>query len=382
VQQLTKTYGDGRVAVRYLARVRKDGTLTRIGTFTTQKAAEAAYRRALTQLESGNYVEKKARKTPFLDVANHWLAPHPGTWAPRTLATNKDIVDRRLKALHKLPISAVTYEVVTRTLSGWTNDGLAHGTRKRSYAVLKAVLADAERRDLISRNPCHKVKWKDETPPPEARLHIPSPTDVERLIVATPAPWALLVELAAYSGLRAGELAGLQVRHLNTTARTVRVEQTVADLDGALTLGKPKSHAGYRTVGDLDDDLCQRLAVHLVGKRSNDFVFGGWDDDGKPRPHSHNNFYARQFQPTARKLGLSVRFHDLRHYYASLLFDLGLTPLEVAARLGHHDGAFTLRTYGHLFAKDDTGLGKRIADRRAAARKASGNVVPLRAVAG
>ena len=77
-----------------------------------------------------------------------------------------------------------------------------------------------------------------------------------------------------------------------------------------------------------------------------------------------------------------MRFHDLRHFNASMLFDEGLMPLEVAARLGHHDGTFTLRTYGHLFARDDAGLGSRLAPRRAAARKASGSVVPLRAVSG
>lgn len=65
-----------------------------------------------------------------------------------------------------------------------------------------------------------------------------------------------------------------------------------------------------------------------------------------------------------------MRFHDLRHYNASLLFDEGLSPLEVAHRLGHHDGAFTLRTYGHLFAKEDSGLGLRIAARRLAAQSA------------
>ncbi len=159
------------------------------------------------------------------------------------------------------------------------------------------------------------------------------------------------------------------------------MEQTVVDLNGSLTLGKPKSNAGYRDVGDLDPDLCQRLVAHLAGKRSNDYVFGGQDESGKPRPHSHRNFVKRVFQPACAALGLSMRFHDLRHFNASVLFDEGLMPLEVAARLGHHDGAFTLRTYGHLLSRDDAGLGRRIAARRAAARQATGNVVPLRKAA-
>ena len=163
------------------------------------------------------------------------------------------------------------------------------------------MLADAHRRDLISRDPCDKVKWKDEAPPPEISLKVPSPTDVERLIAKTAEPWCLLVELAAYSGLGAGELTGLQARHIDAVARSVRVEQIIMDLDGVLLIGKPRSKAGYRTVTDLDPDLCGRLAAHLVGKRSTKFVFGGRDDDGKPRPYSHRNFAVREFSPPRRR---------------------------------------------------------------------------------
>lgn len=250
--------------------------------------------------------------------------------------------------------------------------------RQRSYAVLKAVLADAVRRDLLARSPCDKIKWENEAPPVEETLVIPQPEGVEKLIASLDEPWSLLVELANYSGLRAGEIAGLQVRHINTTELSVRVRQTVVDLDGVLSVGPPKSKAGYRTVGDLDPDLCQRLAAHVAGKRSHDYVFGGRDATGTPRPHSHRDFAKRFFQPACRALGLSLRFHDLRHFNASLLFDEGLTPLEVAMRLGHHDGSFTLRTYGHLFAREDVGLGNRIAARRAEARVTK--VAPLHAV--
>jgi len=76
-------------------------------------------------------------------------------------------------------------------------------------------------------------------------------------------------------------------------------------------------------------------------------------------------------------LGLDIRFHALRHFNASLLIDAGLTPVEVAARLGHSSPAFTLNTYAHLFKKESTGLGDLIAQRRAQARGAVSNVVPF-----
>lgn len=75
-----------------------------------------------------------------------------------------------------------------------------------------------------------------------------------------------------------------------------------------------------------------------------------------------------------------MTFHGLRHHYASLLIDLGLSPVEVAAQLGHESAAFTLRTYAHLFKKDTTDVGDAISRRRAAARVAGEQVTPLRSV--
>lgn len=77
----------------------------------------------------------------------------------------------------------------------------------------------------------------------------------------------------------------------------------------------------------------------------------------------------------------NLRFHDLRHFYASdLLRDPHLSVKDVAARLGHADASLVLRTYGHLFADAGAGLSERVADRRAAARakaQQQASVAPL-----
>ncbi len=216
----------------------------------------------------------------------------------------------------------------------------------------------------------------------QVKIKPPEQEDVERLITALPMPWSLLVELAAYSGLRAGEMAGLRVRHLDLAHTAVVVEDTVVDVAGSLRTDSPKSNAGRRVVGDLDPGLVSRLAAHVEGLRAADYLFGDRDSDGRPRPYRHGNFLARVFNPTRQRVGLdTLRVHDLRHFYASLLIDEGLTAPEVARRLGHAEAAFTLRTYVHLFDKKsvrETGLGNRIGARRTEAQGT--NVIPLRAV--
>ncbi|MDF2146754.1 tyrosine-type recombinase/integrase [Knoellia sp. p5-6-4] len=84
----------------------------------------------------------------------------------------------------------------------------------------------------------------------------------------------------------------------------------------------------------------------------------------------HKNYYRRVFLPTAKAVGLpTLRFHDLRHFYASdLLRDPQLSIKDVSTRMGHADATLVLRTYGHLFTDSGAGLGDRVAERREAAR--------------
>jgi integrase len=89
------------------------------------------------------------------------------------------------------------------------------------------------------------------------------------LIRALPELRSLLVETAAYTGLRAGELAGLKVERLDLKRRQLRVTRTVVDVKGELLEDTPKTEAGHRTVTGLSTALCARLegyvAAHGLG---------------------------------------------------------------------------------------------------------------------
>lgn len=81
-------------------------------------------------------------------------------------------------------------------------------------------------------------------------MRVLTPAQVERLAAEITQPFGTLVRFAAYSGLRAGEIAALQVRHLDLLAGMVVVEQSVSDVNGKLLLVPPKN-GRTRTVGIL-----------------------------------------------------------------------------------------------------------------------------------
>ena len=400
LRTVTRTYADGRVTVKWEVRIKKHGRLVTDGTYSTEKVARDSLKKATARIESGNHVSARAGATPFLEVAEQWLAH--GKWKPRTAETNKAIVNNWLKPLHSLPVGHVRYDDVKVLMTGLRDAGLAPATQRRIESVLRAVYADAIKRDLVGVDPCRKV---DKVKVGKPKIVIPETAQVEQLIVkvdemraaaiekaftqgrknsaAESCPWGLLVEFAAYTGLRAGEIAGLRVRHVDFATNSVTVEETVIDLHGKLSVGTPKSDESYRTVSDCDPGLFTRLKDHVTDKKPGEYVFGAVGEDGTHLPYHHSNFNSRVFTPAVKALGLDgMQFKSLRHYYASMLIDEGVRVPEVAARLGHHDSAFTLRTYVHLFNKPESGLGERLAARRANSRKPQeqSNVRHLRVV--
>lgn len=305
-----------------------------------------------------------------------------------------------MKPLHDVRISDLDYDQVARFRASLSRpkangDRPAPSSIKRTMQVLSQICDYARKRRLIVENPCQDLDVIKSRKP---KMTMPSTEDVERLIarLSLPTPpredsrgrqlqerpvdprWPLLVETAAYTGLRAGELAGLQARDLNFFSNAIEVKRTVVTVKGGLRLDTPKSEAGNRTVSGIDPDLMKRLQAHCSALGPRDFVFGSRDENGKPRPMHHGNVYRRVIKPAADELGIEMTFHGLRHHYASLLIDLGLSPVEVAAQLGHESAAFTLRTYAHLFQKDTRDVGDAIAQRRAAARGEDSNVTRIR----
>lgn len=383
--KVTRTYEDGRTTEKFKWRTSKDG-MELSGTERTEPKARSALARARIALADGTAISARANKIKFKEVADQWLEGQTHMKA-RTERSCQWTIDSKLAPLHNLQMKHLTYAKVKDFRTHLAQDGLAPASQRRTMWVLRAICEEARKRKLISVNPCDdlpKIKNRKRT------ITIPTQAEVEALVARLSSPtaddpkgwhderWALIVEAAAYSGLRAGELAGLRVSDFNAAKRSLNVERTIVDVAGELRLDTPKSDRGTRVVSDLDPGLCERLSERCGGLASRDYLFGDHDTSGKPRPLNHGNFYRRIFKKACAGLGVEMRFHDLRHFHASLLIDAGLSPVEVAHRLGHANASFTLDTYSHLFKQESTGLGALIAAGRSEAR--GENAAPLRLV--
>jgi integrase len=213
--------------------------------------------------------------------------------------------------------------------------------------VLKQVLANAKERGHVVDEGVFRVKAPRRDQPEMRFLEW---DEVEELAANTVAPYGNLVQLAALTGLRQGELFALRDRDLDLDAMTIRVEH------GAYRgeLVPVKTRASRRRV-DLSSTAARVLRRQLLARKPNELglLF--------PSPGGHvlndDNFRHRVFRPAVRRTKLAgFRFHDLRHTYAALMVAAGAHPKYLQAQMGHSSIRVTLDLYGHLFPDANRGV--------------------------
>jgi integrase len=212
---------------------------------------------------------------------------------------------------------------------------------------------------------------KVKLPALEAReMHFLEPPEVNQLVEAIDAPYRAMVLTAAYTGLRFGELSALRPDRVDFLRKTIRVEESLAEIRGEFIFKRPKSAASRRTVsipGFLVEEIAQHIAAY---PDRSDLLFtapGGG-------PIRRNNFRRRTWLPAVEaSLDEPCTFHDLRHTHAAFLIAQGEHPKVIQSRLGHASIKITLDTYGHLF----DGLDEAAADRLDETWRASFADAPL-----
>lgn len=214
------------------------------------------------------------------------------------------------------------------------------------HARLHTALEQAVRWGLLARNPCDAVTVPRS---PKPKMQALDEAEVRRLLIqARQDPLYALYLLAIATGLRQGELLALQWKDIDLRAESLSVRHTLQDINGHLELTEPKTSGSRRKV-DLPTLAVEALRAHRMQLMSNgklsDFVFS--DSEGKPLRKS--NLIRRSFKPLLRAASLpNIRFHDLRHTAATLMFTQGINPKVIQERLGHASIMLTLDTYSHV----------------------------------
>ena len=326
-------------------------------TFATKLDAEAwlTDRRREIDRESWSPPGAPAASAQTLaEYAEPWLAQR--TLKPRTRAHYDQI-------LHNLFLPAFGTSTLPSITPAKVRDWHAgFGTRTptlraHAYALLRTILGCAVVDELLTLNPC-TLRGAGSS----KRVHKVKPAtlgEIEALVGAMPPKYRTMTLLAAWCGLRFGELTELRRKDIDLTNGVLHVRRGVVHYGGTHLVGTPKSTAGIRDVA-VPPHLLPALQQHLT-----EYAEPGRDGLLFPATlggHLTSSSLYAVFHPAREAAGRpDLRWHDLRHTGAVLAASTGATLAELMARLGHSTPDAALR-YQHAAQGRDMAIARALSD--------------------
>jgi integrase len=320
-----------------------------------QAALEVA-REVRRRLVAGELGLEPPEAVPTLTAyATQWLETGKPVWKPSTYRSYE--LNLRLHivpAIGGMAVSEIRRKVCRDLIGHCVAKGLKLASLRGVSRTLSAVLSQAVEDELLPANPAFRMGRHlrlAEAPVAEIR---PLTADEARLLLTTartvcPAFYPLFL-CALRTGMRMGQLLALEWVAVDLANRRIDVRQ--ARVAGKLTTPKNRRR---RTV-DMSLQLTEELR-RLRAERCAAALKAGKPDEISPlvflsqagHPVDGDNLRSRVFYRLLEKAGLRhVRFHDLRHTFASLLIQQNQSLAYVCEQMGHSSIQVTVDVYGHL----------------------------------
>lgn len=284
----------------------------------------------------------------FASFAHEWL--RSADVRPVTRESYRRMLDTHIiPVLGAMQLLAISPPDVARVITAVRAKGLSDRTVQYAYVLTRHILQVAADWGLIPANPATRIK-RPRVERKQRRLWtVDQAAAFVRHCTKGSGPWDHLFLVAILSGLRLGELLGLQWSDVDLERGILRVERSLVELKpGDFRIQAPRSRASIRTVA-LPAPALAALRRHREAA-DGAFVFRRRDSGEPPTRSSLRS----AFRATCRRAGVPyITIHGLRHQHVSLLAHAGV-PVKVAQeRVGHSTPVLTLSIYTHVLGDAD-----------------------------
>jgi integrase len=307
----------------------------------TKTEMKAAVRKKLQERDEG--IAHDSEGLTVERYMDRWLESIRDRVRPGTFKPYEAIVRLHIKpTLGRTKLDKLNTMQLEKLYRRKLDAGLSARRVRYIHVTIRKALKDAVRLQLLSRNVADAAR-----PPRVAKTEIELLTQDQLRTLLDAAKGdrlEALYVLAITTGMRQGELIGLQWKDVDLDGGTLRVNRSV--YEGIIS--PPKSNAGRRTIrlSKLAVAALRMRRIESAKLRISEWVF----PNSNGSPIGHQNLHNRSWKPLLKRAGLphSVRFHDLRHSCISLLLGRGVPVKVVSEMAGHADISVTLSVYGHV----------------------------------
>ena len=336
--QITLGFGqDGKQILKY-------------GVAESRQLAERAKSQAVADRDRG-LLPMPSRIT-LNDWLPKWLDGKAPSLAPKTIANYRYLTERHLRPLlGEKRLQDLKPSDVRSAYQALAQRGYSRSLLHQMRVILKGALHEALLDEVVSRNVAEVARL-----PSFKRTRVARALDQGEarrfLAVAHEQRLGVLFEFVIATGLRRGEVCALSWKNVDLNVGILRVRENLTVVNGQATLGVPKTESGIRDL-HLAPETVTLLRRHRE-QQAAEFPFAS--------PHVFTNRAGARLYPDsltkisgriAVKAGLgTVRFHDLRHTYASLMLSQGVPMEVVSEKLGHSRPSTTADIYRHIYLEE------------------------------
>lgn len=298
-------------------------------TADTKKEANLLAMARARELEQGIRKDRTPSELTVGEAIDRYISDRDSVLAPKTVREYKGYRKNYAQNLMQIRLKNLTASDVQREINR-ESKRLSPKSIRNIWALINAAITSA----------VPDLKFSPDLPAKQKKeIHIPTNNQLLDLMLFVEGKrLEIPVILAATCGLRRGEIAALDLNSdIDYENCRITISKAMSNNDKSEWIIKsPKAYSSYRTV-----DAPQWVIDKLIIAKDSGYQ--------AMNPAHITSAFAR----TCSKLGIDIRFHDLRHYYASLMLSLGVPDKYAMARMGHATPNMLKNVYQHLIDEKD-----------------------------
>lgn len=277
-----------------------------------------------------DYQARKEQGPLFRDVAEEWWEAASPLLAHNSLKNYKPAYERAKSNFVDSFISGIVPADINQVIARFSRTA-ADKTTRTQLMIYNLIFKYAVNQGYIMFNPARDVSVPKNLP--KRKVSMPSDEDIKRIKESTDCTFGLFAYMALYTGLRRAELLALEWKDINFEKRIITVNKALEYVGSVPNIKEPKTRSGYRTV-PITDKLLPKL------HKGNGLVF----------PNSEGSYITESqfimlWDKYKEESGVSCTPHQLRHAFATMLYENDIEGKDAQYILGHAQLSTTMDIY-------------------------------------
>ncbi len=284
-----------------------------------------------------NFEERERNGPTFKEVADEWYNDAEARLEYNSYSHYKTYSLRLVDEFGSSYISTINVVEVNRYIQRLAEMNFAKKTVKNILSVISQIMRFAIVRGYIDTNPCQYVSVPKHLR--QSKRELPAEEDISKVKNSVNCDFGFFALFLLYTGLRKGEALALTYGDIDIKNSVIHVTKSVYFEGNIPKIKRPKTDAGYRDV------LIPECLVSFfkTKHKPSDVVFPNNEGD-----YMHASYFRDKWNRYRAESGVGITPHQLRHAYATILYDAGLKDKDAQELLGHSDINVTKNIYTHI----------------------------------